>query len=51
VAESPYVVLEIRVPRRVYEALERAEQKLGVRKEDLVAQALLKVLEEAGVSP
>lgn len=49
-AEAPYVVLEIRVPRRIYELLEEAEAKLGVRKEDLVARGILKVLEEAGVA-
>ena len=48
-AEAPYVVLEVRVPRRLYELLEKAEAELGVRKEDLVARAILKVLEEVGV--
>lgn len=48
--EQPYRVLEILVPSRVYEKLLEAEKLLGVTKEDLVARAILKVLEEAGVS-
>lgn len=41
--------LEIIVPARIVELLEKAEQKSGVRKEDLVMRALLKVIEEFGV--
>ncbi len=49
-AESPIVVLEVRVPRKLYEALERAASETGLRVEDIVARALVKALEELGVS-
>jgi len=39
----------IAVPEKVYQALEKAEQELRVRKEDLITRALVKVLEEAGM--
>jgi hypothetical protein len=40
--------LEIVVPSRLWERLERCEQRAGVRKEDLLMRALIKVLEEFG---
>lgn len=48
-ATPPYKVIEIRLPIKVYRALEEAENKLGIRKEDLISRAILKVLEELGV--
>jgi len=45
----PLAVLEIRVPWKIYEALDRAEKVLGVKKEDIVSMAIVKVLEELGV--
>lgn len=48
-AEPPLVKIEVLVPRRIYDALERAEAEMGVKKEDIVARAILKVLEELGV--
>jgi hypothetical protein len=41
--------LEVVVPSRVYELLEKCEQKSGVKKEDLLMRAVIKVLEEFGV--
>jgi len=41
--------LEIVVPGRIWELLEKCEQKAGLRKEDLVMRAIVKVLEEFGV--
>lgn len=41
--------LEVVVPSRVYELLEKCEQKSGVKKEDLLMRAVVKVLEEFGV--
>ena len=46
----PLAKIEVHIPRKLYEALERAEHELGIRKEDIVARALLKVLEELGVN-
>lgn len=42
--------LRVVVPVRIFELLEKAEQKAGVKKEDLIMRALIKVLEEFGVS-
>ena len=36
------------VPDKVYDALERMEKELNVRKEDVLTRAIVKVLEEAG---
>lgn len=41
--------LELMVPAKLFELLDRAEQKTGIRKEDLIARALIKVIEEFGV--
>jgi len=38
--------LEIVVPHRIWERLERCEQKTGIKKEDLLMRSLIKVLEE-----
>lgn len=40
--------LEIVVPSRLWDMLEKCEQKSGVRKEDLLMRALIKVIEEFG---
>jgi hypothetical protein len=45
-----YVELRILVPERVVRALEEAELKTGLRKEDIVLRALVRVLrDELGV--
>lgn len=41
--------LEIIVPAKLIELLDKAEQKAGVKKEDLIMRALIKVIEEFGV--
>jgi len=41
--------LEIIVPAKIAELLQRAEDKTGIRKEDLIMRALIKVIEEFGV--
>jgi len=41
--------IEIIVPSRLFELLEQCERKSGVRKEDLLMRALIKVIEEFGV--
>jgi len=38
--------LEIVVPSRIWERLNRVEAKTGIKKEDLVMRAMIKVLEE-----
>jgi len=38
--------LEIVVPIRVWEKLEKIEKKQGLRKEDLLMRAIIKVIEE-----
>ena len=43
---SPIVELKIVVPRKIYERLEEIERKAGVKKEDIVVRAIVKVLEE-----
>jgi len=40
--------LEIIVPSRIWDKLERCEQKSGIKKEDLLMRSLIKVLEEFG---
>jgi len=40
--------LEIIIPARVWERLEKIEKKTGIRKEDLLMRALIKVIEEFG---
>jgi hypothetical protein len=42
--------LEIVIPAKVWELLERVEQKAGVRKEDVLMRAVVKVIEEFGVT-
>jgi hypothetical protein len=42
--------LEIVVPSRIWELLEKCEQKSGIKKEDLLMRSLIKVIEEFGVS-
>jgi hypothetical protein len=42
--------LEVVIPSRIWELLEKCEQKSGVRKEDLIMRSLTKVIEEFGVS-
>lgn len=41
--------LEIVVPARIWELLDKCEHKTGIKKEDLLMRALVKVLEEFGV--
>jgi len=38
--------LEIVVPSRIWERLERVEAKTGIRKTDLIMRAIIRVLEE-----
>jgi len=38
--------LEIVVPSRIWERLEKAERKTGVKKEDILMRAVIKVIEE-----
>ena len=38
--------LRIVVPQRIWVMLEKVEQKKGVRKEDILMRALVKVIEE-----
>jgi len=38
--------LEIVVPARVWELLQKCEEKTGIKKEDLVMRAVVKVIEE-----
>jgi len=38
--------LEIVVPERVWELLQKCEEKTGIKKEDLVMMAVVKVIEE-----
>jgi len=40
--------LEIIIPAKLWDRLERIEKKAGVRKEDLLMRALVKVIEEFG---
>jgi len=40
--------LEIVVPSRIWDKLERCEQKSGIKKEDLLMRSLVKILEEFG---
>jgi hypothetical protein len=42
--------LEIVVPSRIWELLEKCEQKAGVKKEDILMRAVVKVIEEFGAS-
>jgi hypothetical protein len=45
-----YVELKILVPERVVRALEEAELKTGLRKEDIMLRAIIRVLrDELGV--
>jgi len=37
--------LELLIPKRVYDELERIEKEKGIRKEDIVLKVLLHVLE------
>ena len=39
-------LLEIVVPARIYELLEKCEEKTGMTKEDLIARAIVKLIEE-----
>jgi len=38
--------LELYIPAKLYDDLEKAEKKSGVKKEDLISRALIKVIEE-----
>jgi len=38
--------LEILIPAKLYEELEVIEKKSGIRKEDILMRALIKVIEE-----
>jgi len=38
--------LEIVIPSRIWERLEKIEKKAGIRKEDILMRALIKVIEE-----
>jgi len=38
--------LEIVVPSRIWERLERVEAKTGIKKEDILMRAVVKVIEE-----
>ena len=38
--------LEIVIPSRIWERLEKIEKKAGVRKEDILMRAVIKVIEE-----
>jgi len=40
--------LEIIIPARIWEKMERIEKRTGIRKEDLLMRSLVKVLEEFG---
>jgi len=40
--------LEIVIPSRIWEKLERCEQKTGISKTDLIMRSLVKTLEEFG---
>jgi hypothetical protein len=40
--------LEIVVPAKIWEMLEKVEQKAGVTKEDILMRAVVKVIEEFG---
>lgn len=44
-------MLQLAVPARIWELLEKAEQVSGLRKEDLIMRAVVKVCEEFGVKP
>jgi hypothetical protein len=38
--------LEVIIPSRIWEQLEKIEQKAGIRKEDVLMRAVIKVIEE-----
>jgi len=40
--------LKIVLPTKLYKKLEELEKKLGVTKEDIVARAIVRVIEEFG---
>ena len=42
----PYYSIVVRVPEKVLIKLEEIEKKFGIKKEDLILRALLKVLYE-----
>ena len=42
----PVVEIRIQIPRRLYEKLEDVSRRLGITVEDIVARAILKVVEE-----
>ena len=44
----PIVEICIQLPRVLYEKMEKLERELGVTKEDIIARAIVKVLEEFG---
>lgn len=43
------VRMEIVVPARIAELLDKAEKQTGIRKEDLIIRAIVNVIEEFGV--
>jgi len=47
-AEALLRKLEIFIPKKLYDELEAVERKTGVRKEDILMRALIKVIEELG---
>ena len=38
--------LEVIIPARIWERLDKIEKELGIRKEDILMRALVKVIEE-----
>lgn len=38
--------IELFIPTKLYYDLEKAEKKSGIKKEDLISRALIKVIEE-----
>jgi len=43
--------IKLTVPERILEMLRKCEEKSGVRMEDLIVMAIIRVLEEHGVKP
>ena len=45
---GPMVELKVLLPKKLHDKLEELEKKLGITKEDIVARAIVKVIEEFG---
>jgi len=45
---TPVVEMRVLIPKKVADKLEKIEQKLNIRKEDLILRALLEVIERYG---